>query len=478
MVALTLRILQHSLSINMFSTSSKRVAITGLGLVSPIGSSLEQVWESLRLGRSGISAIDSLPTASLPVKSGGQVKAFTGAIEDYGDLDKGLQRSIKKNMKVMCREIEMGVAAAQKALAHSGLGEQRNPERCGCLFGCDYILTRPEEYADGVRYARVNGNGTFHLSDWPLLGLPKVNPLWLLKYLPNMPNSHVSIYNDFRGPNNSVTVREASWNLSLAEATSIIQRGAADVMLVGATGSRIHPLRTAHVTLIEDIASERSDPSEMSRPFDASSDGMVLGEGAGAVVLESYEQAESRGAKIWGEIIGCGAAMVGPGAGRSNAGNSNAGRGRAPDPRRSEDGPRDFLRESIRLALIAGLSSAAGRLPSAWHLHAHGYSSPTVDASEGLAIGDVLAESDFAATPVVAAKSLFGNLGAGSAAVELICSLLAIENKQLFAIKNLKTQASYAPWQAAQAGAAAGEAVVHSSFTLQGQASTIVVAAS
>ena len=109
MVALTLRILQHSLSINMFSTSSKRVAITGLGLVSPIGSSLEQVWESLRLGRSGISAIDSLPTASLPVKSGGQVKAFTGAIEDYGDLDKGLQRSIKKNMKVMCRVVRSAV---------------------------------------------------------------------------------------------------------------------------------------------------------------------------------------------------------------------------------------------------------------------------------------------------------------------------------------------------------------------------------
>jgi 3-oxoacyl-[acyl-carrier-protein] synthase II len=171
---------------------------------------------------------------------------------------------------------------------------------------------------------------------------------------------------------------------------------------------------------------------------------------------------------MWGEIIGCGAAMVGP----------TGNRGRQAGREGTADVPRDYLRQAVRLALKAGLASAAGRLPSTWHLHAHGYSSPAVDASEGLAIGDVLAEGKFEATPVVSAKSLFGNLGAGSAAVELICSLLAIEKQQLFAIKNLKKQASYAPWRAAQAGWAAGQAVVHSSFTLQGQASTIVVAAS
>ncbi|MEZ6075069.1 MAG: beta-ketoacyl synthase N-terminal-like domain-containing protein [Pirellulaceae bacterium] len=92
----------------MTDLSRKRVAITGLGLVSPIGSDLDQVWDSLTHSKSGISAIESLPTASLPMQSGGQVKDFTGAIEDYGDLDKSQQRAIKKNMKVMCREIEMG----------------------------------------------------------------------------------------------------------------------------------------------------------------------------------------------------------------------------------------------------------------------------------------------------------------------------------------------------------------------------------
>ena len=441
----------------MIATHRKRIVITGLGLVSPIGSTLDQVWDSLTRGASGIAPIDSLPTAGLPFKSGGQVKDFTGAIENYGPLDKGLQRAIKKNMKVMCREIEMGVAAAQCALAHSGLGEQRDPERCGCLFGCDYILTRPEEYADGVRNARQHAAGTFSPQDWPAYGLPKVNPLWLLKYLPNMPNSHVSIYNDFRGPNNSLTVREASWNLSLAEATSIIHRGAADVMLVGATGSRIHPLRTAHVALIENLASERDDPTEMSRPFDATSDGMVLGEGAGAVVLESLEHAVSRGARIWGEVIGYGAAMVGPGEAAGQP-------------------PRDYLRSAVRQALQHSLRSAGERLPEQWHLHAHGLSSPTGDASEGQAISDVLDQTPTPAQAVVAAKSYFGNLGAGSAAVELICSLLALEHNQLFPIRNLKQPASWAQWPAATAGQPAGQAVVHSSYTLQGQASSIAVA--
>jgi 3-oxoacyl-[acyl-carrier-protein] synthase II len=356
---------------------------------------------------------------------------------------------------VMCREIEMGVAAAQKALANSGLGDDRDPDRCGCLFGCDYILSRPEEYADGVNHCRAQSGGEFHMADWPDYGLFKVNPLWLLKYLPNMPNSHVSIYNDFRGPNNSITVREASMNLCLAEAASIIQRGAADVMLVGATGTRIHPIRCTVETMTGDLASERSDAAEMARPFDESSDGTVLGEGAGALMLESLEYAEARGAKIWGEIVGCGSAMVGPQAGPT--------------------GERDFLRESIRLALRSAIHMAGERLPSSWHIHAQGLSSRAADSSEGLAISDVLA--DFDSVPVTAAKSYFGNLGAGSAAVELICSLLAIENNQLFAIKNLKKPASYAAWQPAVAGGQAGQGVVHSSFTLQGQASSIVVVA-
>lgn len=240
-------------------------------------------------------------------------------------------------------------------------------------------------------------------------------------------------------------------NLSVAESAAIIRRGAADAILVGATGSRIHPLRTTHVTLIERLASAKPDPGQMSRPFDATCDGMVLGEGAGALMLESLEHASARGAKIWGEIVAEGAAMAGPREGR------------------------DYLRDAIRGALGSALMAAGDRLPTQWHLHAQGLSDPEADASEGWAIGDILEGKKN--IPVTAAKSYFGNLGAGSAAVEIICSLLALERGELFSLRNLQTPGEYVTWQPAVSGSAAGQAVLHSSFSMQGQAAALVITA-
>jgi 3-oxoacyl-[acyl-carrier-protein] synthase II len=266
-----------------------------------------------------------------------------------------------------------------------------------------------------------------------------------------MPNSHVSIYNDFRGPNNAITVREASMNLSLAEAASIIQRGAADVMLVGATGTRIHPLRSMHVTLTEPYASHQDDPSTMSRPFDASCDGFVLGEGAGAIMLESLEHAKSRGAKLWGEIVGFSSSMTGPAPGR------------------------DHLRQAIGHSLKTTYSRASGAIGQHWHLHAHGLSTQEADSAEAGAIADLLVSLGYQ-VPVTAAKSYFGNLGAGSGAIELVCSLLALQHQQLFPIRNLKRPMASVTWPAAQGGSQPGQGFIHSSFTLQGQAASIAVA--
>lgn len=429
------------------STSPTRVVVTGMGLVSPIGSDLDEVWKALSDGHSGISVIDSMKCSSLGFQSGGECKAFTGNIENYGELEKKLQRAIKKNMKVMCREIELGVASSQRALAHSGLGEERDPTRCGCIYGCDYILTRPEEYMDGMQNCREERGGEFRIGDWPKFGLPKVNPLWLLKYLPNMPNSHVSIYNDFRGPNNAITDRDASMNLAMLEATSIIQRGAADVMLVGATGTRLHPLRTQQAILNEAVAKENGESPLKSRPFDQASTGMVLGEGAGTIMLESLESAKARGAKIWGEVLGAGAAMVGDSAGE------------------------DHLQQAIALALTKTLD-VCNKLPQNWHVHAQGLGAPRTDLAEALALNKVLADSN---VPVTAAKSYFGNLGAGSAAVELICSMLALEHGQLFPILNLQNPLDAIQWQPADPNAQAGDAFLHSSFTSQGQACGLLI---
>lgn len=434
----------------MSRSKSDRVVITGLGLVSPLGCELESLWHSIQTDKSGISPLKALPAAALPVHYGCEVPAFTGAIEDYGNLDAQLKRAIKKNMKVMCREIEMGVAASQKALVHSGLAiGSHDPERIGVLFGCDYILTRPEEYSDGAQNCR-DEEGSFHIERWPVDGLPKVNPLWLLKYLPNMPNSHVAIYNDFRGPNNSLTVREASLSLAVAEAADIIQRGWADVMVVGATGTRIHPLRTTHSVLVDKLASHQADPTTMSRPFDATSDGMVLGEAGGAIVLESETHAAARGAKVWGRLLATGSAMVGP-----------------------RDG-RDFLQMAVSAALGLALDRAKNELPAHWHVHAHGLSDPAGDASEAKAISAVLGHLATAA-PVTAAKSYCGNLGAGSAVVEIAASLLALEHGQLFPIRNLTQLRPEATFRPALSGEPAGDAFAHISYTGQGQSACLVI---
>lgn len=435
----------------MTRSKSDRVVITGLAVISPLGCEPETLWQNVQAGKSGIGPLQALPARALPIHFGAEVKDFTGAIEDYGPVDNLLKRAIKKNMKVMCREIEMGVAASQKALMHSGvpLGSH-DPDRIGVLFGCDYILTRPEEYSDGAENCRDESH-EFHIERWPTDGLPKVNPLWLLKYLPNMPNSHVAIYNDFRGPNNSLTVREASMSLAMAEAADIIRRGQADVMVVGATGTRIHPLRTTHAVLVDDLAKNTDDPATMSRPFDATSDGMVLGEGAGAVILESQTHAAARGAKIWGEILGSGSAMVGP------------------------RGDRDYLEMAIEISLRKAFEEAQPRMPSRWHLHAHGLSNPAADASEALAIGSQLRKRG-GDIPVVAAKSYSGNLGAGSAAVELVLSMLALDKGVLFPIRNLQQPRAEVTWRPAAANESAGDAFAHISYTLQGQACTLVIA--
>ncbi len=440
----------------MMSNPIRRVVITGLGVVSPIGRDLETFWTNLVNEKTGVSSLDCLPIGGLDLPFGGQAKCFTGDIENFGPLEKSLQRAIKKNQKVMCREIEMGVAACQMALAHSGLAapESRNPERTGIVYGSDYILTRPEEFSDGIA-ACFDSEKLFQMPLWPTVGRPKVNPLWLLKYLPNMPASHVAIYNDLRGPSNSVTIREASSSASIAEAVATIRRGAADVMLAGATGARLEPLRALHFAASEKLASPRANPGEMSRPFDSDRDGTVLGEGAGALVLESLENAVARGAMIWGEVIG----GVGSAVGSVFAGKA-----------------RDFVRiatKNVVSGLVAkgqaaGLKMKAGNS----HIHACGKSEVESDRSEANGIHDALEGEEI---PVTAAKSYFGNLGAGSAAVEIIASCLALHHQKMFPLLNCGKPDSRCPIRAADAAVGPGEAFISLSYSSQGQASGVLV---
>jgi 3-oxoacyl-[acyl-carrier-protein] synthase II len=436
------------------SNTQPRVVITGLGVVGPLGRDLDSFWANLQAGHSGISELDCLPLETLPVRFGGYARCFTGDIGDFGPLDKGMQRSIKKNQKVMCREIEMGVAACQLALHHAGLSDPavRDPDRFGIVYGSDYIITRPEEYADGVA-ACLDSNHHFQNALWPQTGRPQVNPLWLLKYLPNMPASHVAIYNDLRGPSNSVTIREASSGASIAEAVSAIRRGAADVMLAGATGSRMEPLRALHFIASEPLAKQTANPAEMSRPYDVTRDGALIGEGAGAVVLESLDRAVARGAKIWGEVV----------AGASSAVGSI---GKTRDNIRIAVG--NVTQSLMRRGTEAGVSFA----PDQWHFHGCGKSEVDGDASEANGIRDGIGNLD---VPVTAAKSYFGNLGAGSGAIEIVASCLALDRQQLFPVLNTRQLDPKCPIRLAKASDAPGEAFAHIAYSAQGQACGILI---
>ena len=434
------------------SSSDRRVVITGVGLISPLGHTATDLWQSLSTGKSGVNVIDAIPTDHFPTDIGGQCSQFTGKADDFGELDKQLKRQIKKTLRLMCRDIRLGVAAAQLAIADAGLVEGNyEPARTGTVFGSDYIITSPEDYASGIKNCADEG-GSFNFEEWAEKGLPAVEPLWLLKYLPNMPASHVAIFNDLQGPSNSITVREASANLAVAEATTIIQRGSADRMIAGATGSRIHPLRTVHLVLQEQLADRNSeaaggDPTKASRPFDAGRNGMVLGEGAAVLILEELSVAQERGATILGEVAGYGSSAVA-----------------------DTNGAADY-QTAFKNVMLGALETSGMQAADIGHVHAHGLSSPRVDREEAAAIKEVMGDC-----PVTAAKSYMGNLGCGSGMVEIISSLMAMQNDSLFPIMNCENLDSDCPINAVtQTGVSPGDSFVNLNITPQGQSSSVLI---
>jgi 3-oxoacyl-[acyl-carrier-protein] synthase II len=428
----------------------RRVVITGVAQISPLGNSAAELWNALSMGQSGVRELTAIPGQALPSRYGAEATGFTGAIEEFGPLEKTLARTIKKGLKMMCREMQMGIAAAQLAITDAKLPlATLDRDRVGVIYGSDYMLTLPEEFVPGIRNC-LDERGEPLVSEWGEKGRPAVEPLWLLKYLPNLPASHISIFNDLHGPSNSFTMREASGNLAVAEAYYIIERGHADAIIAGATGTFINPQRAITASMERELASGDGDPARLSRPFDAHRTGQVLGEGAAALIVEELGSAQARGATILGEVVGVSSSAV---SNQHGVGQYKVAIG-------------NVLKNLLRTSRLS--------TDDIGHVHAHGLSTRRCDAEEAQAIAAVFS-SRKSPVPVVAAKSHFGNLGAASGLVELIASLQALQHGHLFAALNYDTPDPECPVTIAAADTPSGDAFLNVSVTPQGQASGVAI---
>ena len=421
------------------AASPRRTVITGVGVLSPIGLDAAAFWRSLREGRGGIRPIRSFDASALPSRIGGEIPEFTDA-KNY------LENKQRKSMRIMARTIQLAVGAAQRALDDGAVDKSKVvPERFGVEFGAGLIASELPELAEASR-ASVNCDPKHvDLERWGAAGLEAIPPLWMLKYLPNMLACHVSILHDARGPNNSITEGDAASLLAMGEAYRVLTRDQADLFLVGGAESKINPLSMVRQCLFEPLSKCNDAPEKACRPFDRRRDGLVLGEGGGVFVLEDLEHARKRGARIYAEVVGFGAAF-------------------SPELRG------DSLARAVRTAL-----NEAGVGPEEVdHVNAHGLSSRASDEWEARNLQAVFGACN---TPVVAVKSYVGNLGAAGGSTELAASVLGLHHGLVPATLNYEEPDPACP-VAVTAGAprpATRPYAVKVSFTQMGQCAALVL---
>lgn len=423
-----------------------RIVITGLGVVSCAGRTTDQFWQTLT------SDTSQDPVAFAAADGGTErrigVADFSGHINDFGDLPDAKRKFIRKALKLMNRETQLGVAAGQQALCESGALEYHAPDRFGVCFGADNVSVMPEDFERGIQACSSTDTG-FDVNRWGTDGIEHIAPLWILKCLPNMPACHLAIINDLQGPSNTITQRDVSANLAIAEACRGIRAGDSDAVLVGATGTTLTPFNQIHAQLEDEIRSE----NVVCRPFDKRRNGATPGEGAGAVVIEKLDSAIQRGAHIYGEILGWGSATAIDTDGTANC------------------------RKAVSTTLRQTMQHARITPEEVGHIHAHGLGTWQSDIAEAQAIREVFgdAKSDL---PVVAAKSHLANTAAAAGALELIASLLAIKHGHLFPIRNCTMPDSACPIHAVtDCDELSGKSFLNVNVFGRGLASCVAVAA-
>ncbi|MDR2172259.1 MAG: beta-ketoacyl-[acyl-carrier-protein] synthase family protein [Planctomycetaceae bacterium] len=377
----------------------KEVVITGFGLLSPIGNDKESFWDSLMCEVGGVGFLNIATKNESLRPMGGEVSEFHA--KEY--------IKPRKNIKVMSRDIQLALVASAHAVKSANLvteGESRTvaSDRLGVMFGSDLIGAEVDLLLGAFRVGVKDGRYDF--SSWGIDAMRDVFPLWMLKFLPNMPSCHISIAHDAHAPSNALTLCRGSSLAALMEAARTIQRGAADVMIAGGCGNRINQ---DFQTRIKSYfpAPRQDDPATVLRPFDVDRKGTTLGEGAGAFILESREFAEARGAKILAKI-------------RSFAATN--------EPKLHNERPTgNAIKHAIKLAL----ERADLKPQDIGFVNADGIGVQHDDKIEAEAIRELLGD-----VMVSANKGNFGDLGSGTGAVELAAALLSLENKIIPPTKN------------------------------------------
>jgi 3-oxoacyl-[acyl-carrier-protein] synthase II len=362
----------------------RRVVVTGLGCVSPVGNTVSEAWSNLIAGQSGIGPITRFDASAMSCRIAGEIKNF--------DLESYISA---KEARTMDRFIHYGIAAAAQAIQDAGLpsGEALDEEEA-CRIGV------------------VIGSGIGGLPlieethiEYTARGARRISPFFVPASIINMISGHVSMRHGFKGPNLAVVTACTTGLHSIGEAGRLIEYGDADVMIAGGSEGTVSPLGVGGFAAMRALSTRNDDPTAASRPWDKDRDGFVLGEGAGVMVLEEYEHAKARGAKIYAELGGYGMS-------------ADAGHMTAP----SMDGP--------RRAMLNAMRNAGVNTDQIDYLNAHGTSTPLGDINETNAIKAALGEHAYK-TVVSSTKSMTGHLLGGAGGIESVFTVLALHHQKV-----------------------------------------------
>lgn len=376
---------------------SRRVVITGIGMINPMGHDVETVWSGLKESQSGVARTTIFDASNFPTKISAEVRNW--------DVTKcGEDQSRWGNIG---RHTQFAIGAAKQAVSSSGvLDSSLDPARMGVYLGCGEGDQDFFAFTSMVT-AAMSGAGEFDKAAFIRKGLDTLNPRRELEQEPSMPSAHLAALFNAQGPNANCLTACAASSQAIGEATELIRRGTVDVMLSGGAHSMIHPFGVTGFNLLTALSTSNDEPTKASRPFDRLRDGFVLGEGSSMVVLEELEHAKARGAHIYGEVLGYG---------------TTADAFRITDTHPEGRGAISCMKMAM--------ADAKQNVEDIDYVNAHGTSTEVNDKVESLACRQVF--GDMAdKIPVSSTKSMMGHLIAAAGVTEAIVCLLAIRDNVL-----------------------------------------------